>query len=149
MIFSSLKPHVVSWHLSFTAEEKGLHVPGGGDWQQDRSDLLHLLPERGGRGFSQGSEALWGKYLLSPRQSRWSSCDQELTVVPTVDYMNSPITTRFLSDHEINFKAKTQCNSKWGDLLHIVWGSYDLYCIRSGGWSCSCSLRPNQRTEEC
>lgn len=45
------------------AEEKRLHVPGGGDQQEVRGDLLHLLPEGGGGRLSQGSEAIRGKLL--------------------------------------------------------------------------------------
>lgn len=39
-------------------EEKGLHVFGGGDQQEVRNDLLHLLPERGGGSFGPGPAAL-------------------------------------------------------------------------------------------
>lgn len=44
-------------------EEKGLHVLGGGDQQEVRNDLLHLLPERGGGSFGPGPAALWGRFL--------------------------------------------------------------------------------------
>lgn len=41
-----------------STEAKRLHVPGGGDGQAVRSDLLHLLAQGGGRGSGQGAEAL-------------------------------------------------------------------------------------------
>lgn len=47
------------------AEATGLHVPGGGDRQEVGDDLLHLLPEGGGRRSGQGLEALWGNSFLS------------------------------------------------------------------------------------
>lgn len=45
------------------AEEKRLHVPGGGDQQEVGGDLLHLLPEGGGGRPGQGSQAIRGKLV--------------------------------------------------------------------------------------